>query len=121
MATATAAWAMESPTTALWPEEREILLQKALARIEAVVKTLSAYKCRLSTVCVLGKTVEKRVYNYYFSKPGLVRMEIIQGKDKGAVLVYKQGIVYARRFPWFFALRFKTPEPDGYHHKGRTG
>ena len=83
------------------------MLQKALARIEARTQTLSAYKCRLSTVCVLGKTVEKRVYNYYFSKPGLVRMEIIAGKDKGAVLVYKHGIVYAKRFPLFFTLRFK--------------
>ena len=116
ISTATAAvdWAIGSPTlpvrqagTAFWPEERDILLQKVISRIESKAQTLSAYKCRLSTVCVLGKTVEKRTYNYYFSKPGLVRMEIIQGKDKGAVLVYKQGIVYARRFPWFFSLRFK--------------
>lgn len=88
-------------------EEKEILLQKALARIENRAQTLLAYKCRLSTVCVLGKTVEKRTYNYYFLRPGLIRMEIIQGKDKGAVLVYKQGIVYAKRFPLFFTLRFK--------------
>lgn len=85
----------------------EVLLQKAIGRIESRVQTLSAYKCRLSTVCVLGKTVEKRIYNYYFLRPGLIRMEIVEGKDKGAVLVYKQGIVYAKRFPWFFALRFK--------------
>lgn len=85
----------------------EVLLQKAIGRIESRVQTLSAYKCRLSTVCILGKIVEKRTYNYYFLKPGLIRMEIVEGKDKGAVLVYKQGIVYARRFPWFFALRFK--------------
>ena len=94
-------------STAMAQEENGILLQKALARIESRVQTLSAYKCRLSTVCVLGKTVEKRAYNYYFSRLGLVRMEIIEGKDKGAVLVYKQGIVYAKRFPLFFTLRFK--------------
>lgn len=85
----------------------EVLLQKAIRRIESRVQTLSAYKCRLSTVCVLGKTVEKRTYNYYFLRPGLIRMEIVEGKDKGAVLVYKQGIVYAKRFPLFFTLRFK--------------
>lgn len=85
----------------------EVLLQKAIGRIESRVQTLSAYKCRLSTICVLGKTVEKRTYNYYFLKPGLIRMEIVEGKDKGAVLVYKQGIVYAKRFPLFFTLRFK--------------
>ncbi len=88
-------------------EENAVLLQKTLVKIESRVQTLSAYKCRLSTVCVLGRTVEKRAYNYYFSRPGLVRMEIIEGKDKGAVLVYKQGIVYAKRFPLFFALRFR--------------
>lgn len=95
------------PMAATAAEKKEILLQKTMARIEARAQALSAYKCRLSTVCVLGKTVEKRTYNYYFSKPGLIRMEIVEGKDKGAVLVYKQGIVYAKRFPLFFTLRFK--------------
>lgn len=98
------------PSTVMAQGENEILLQKAIARIEARVQALPAYKCRLSTVCVLGRNVEKRSYNYYFSRPRLVRMEIIEGKDKGAILVYKQGIVYAKRFPMFFPLRFKPKD-----------
>lgn len=88
-------------------QDQESLAQKTVAKIESKAHSLSAYKCLLSTVCVLGKIVEKRAYNYYFLKPKLIRMEIVQGNNKGTALVYKESVVYAKRFPLFFALRFK--------------
>ena len=57
---------------------------------------LNNFRCELTKFERLGDKTDLRVYKYSFLKPRLIRMDIIKGKNKGCVAVYKDGKVYAR-------------------------
>lgn len=49
------------------------------------------YQCRILEWCTDGSRVEERIINFYFKKPKLIRMDILQGSrpfDSGSVAVY---------------------------------
>ena len=58
---------------------------------------LRNFRCVLTKFEKLGVKSDVRVYKYSFAKPRLIRMDIIKGKNKGSVAVYKNGKVCARR------------------------
>lgn len=57
---------------------------------------LDNFRCVLTKFERLGSKTDLRTYNYFFSKPRLIRMEIIKGRNKGSVAVYNDGKVCAR-------------------------
>lgn len=69
------------------------ILQRTIRKIS----TIHNYRCKLTSTSILGDISEKQVFNYYFKSPGFRRIEVIEGKDKGSILVYRDGIVRARK------------------------
>jgi len=56
------------------------------------VAQVSSYSCVVYERIILGKEKQERTYKYYCKKPGWVRIDIIDGDDKGATAVYNPEI-----------------------------
>jgi outer membrane lipoprotein-sorting protein len=57
----------------------------------AAVEGVRDYQCRLYEWCSKGRTLERRVINFYFARPRLIRMDVLRGNkalDSGSVGVY---------------------------------
>ena len=71
----------------------------AISYEEILQKTISSYKNLKTFSCILevynkaGNNEENITYEYYFQKPDKIRLEVIEGKDKGTVIVYQNGRV----------------------------
>lgn len=82
--------------------------------IEHKLDAVSGYQCKLYTVSISGSLKEERIIDYAFKRPQLIRMRILSGKDRGSVLIYKDGIVRGHRgglLSWI-TLTFKPSDPD---------
>lgn len=90
----------------------DIQAQQILEETSRMIASIHSYRCGLSTLCRLGKREERRVYNYGFQDQKLIRMEITAGNDRGATLVYRDGLVRARRggLLSFITLTFKPSD-----------
>lgn len=63
-------------------------------RVVAAYNSINDYQCRLHETSVLGNRYEKRIVNFYFKKPRMIRMDILMGNrpfDSGSVGVYTGG------------------------------
>jgi outer membrane lipoprotein-sorting protein len=72
--------------------------QEAIVRIFEKIKnnydSINDYQCRIDTFCTDGKGVEKRLLNFYFKKPRMIRIDLLKGNklfDDGSVGVFKGG------------------------------
>lgn len=71
----------------------------AISYEEILQKTISSYKNLKTFSCILevynkaGNNEENITYEYYFQKPDKIRLEIMEGKDKGTIIVYQNGRV----------------------------
>ncbi len=68
--------------------------ETAIARFGETVRTVNDYQCRLYEWCGTGLKYEKRIINYYFSRPRKIRMDIVSGNrpfDGGSVGIYTGG------------------------------
>lgn len=86
-------------------------LKYLLDTIEARHNEIKTYRCRIETVCVVGEKREVRSFDFSFKRPKLIRMKIIEGRNKGATLIYREGYVIARPGGIFGFVR-KTFKPD---------
>lgn len=68
-----------------------------VGEVERHLETIQAYRCRLHSVSVLGAKQERRVLDYVFQRPNLIRMRVLQGPDRGSVAVYRDGRVRGHR------------------------
>lgn len=86
--------------------------QQILQEVSQQIFSIHSYRCVLSTICRLGNREERRIYNYAFQAPKLIRMDVIAGKDRGATLVYRNGFVRVRRggLLSFITLTFKPSD-----------
>jgi outer membrane lipoprotein-sorting protein len=65
-----------------------------LHAIKARYDLIEDYQCRMHEFSIGGGRREERIINYYFKKPKLIRMDILDGNkafDKGSVGVYTGG------------------------------
>ena len=69
------------------------------------------FQCALDKFERLDDKTDYRTYRYFFMKPRLIRMEIIKGKNRGAVAVFKDGKVKARKGGLLKPFRM-TYEPE---------
>jgi len=68
--------------------------------IEKVVDSYAKvenFQCLLDKFERLGEKRDLRTYKYFFMKPRLIRMDIIKGKNRGAIAIYRNGLVKARK------------------------
>jgi outer membrane lipoprotein-sorting protein len=71
------------------------------------------YQCIFEEYTALGKQEERRTFRYFFKKPRLIRMEILSGRDRGSIAVYKDGRVKGRKggLLSFITLNLKLTDP----------
>lgn len=71
--------------------------QELLQLITRRFETLKDYQCQLTTTHLKNGQTVTDINNYYFKKPKLIRLEVMNGKDKGSkVVLNKNGKVRAR-------------------------
>jgi outer membrane lipoprotein-sorting protein len=92
--------------------EEDIRAREILLEVSRRFSSVHSYRCMLSTICRRDNREERRLYNYSFQVGKLIRMEISAGKDRGATLVYRDGVVRARRSGLlsFITLTFKPSD-----------
>jgi outer membrane lipoprotein-sorting protein len=72
-------------------QESTVLL---FEKIKSNYETILDYQCRIDTFCTDGKGIEKRLLNFYFKKPRMIRIDLLKGNqlfDEGSVGVFKGG------------------------------
>jgi outer membrane lipoprotein-sorting protein len=78
---------------------------EALAKMQARVQALRTYRCVFTSFSRGPEKTDNATFNYYFKKPGWVRMEALTGKNEGTVLLYTGGDVRVKPghgiFSWF--------------------
>jgi hypothetical protein len=65
-----------------------------LDMIKARYRLIDDYQCRMEEFSIKDGRREERIMNYYFKKPKLIRIDILQGNrafDRGSVGVYRGG------------------------------
>jgi outer membrane lipoprotein-sorting protein len=90
------------------------LLDRVGQVVEATEQRLvsvSTYRCQLHTLSLLGTLREERVFDYAFQRPHVICMRVIEGKDRGSVLVYRDGKVRGHRGGWLSWITL-TYEPS---------
>jgi len=68
--------------------------EACLDLIKARYRLIDDYQCRMEEFSVKDGRKEARIMNYYFKKPKLIRIDILQGNrafDRGSVGVYRGG------------------------------
>jgi len=68
--------------------------QEYLDRVKEYYALIGDYQCRMNEFSIGGGRREERIINYYFKKPKLIRMDILDGNrafDPGSVGVYTGG------------------------------
>lgn len=59
-----------------------------LLNLKEKFESLKNYQCTFESFTSDGKKTELNVFKYFFSKPKLIRMQIIKGKRESAVLLF---------------------------------
>ena len=83
---------MEAAALRLHAEQ--VTTQEYLDAIKARYELIEDYQCRMYEFSMAGSKREERIINYYFKKPKLIRMDILEGNrpfDSGSVGVYTGG------------------------------
>jgi outer membrane lipoprotein-sorting protein len=60
-----------------------------LTRMKERFEKIETYQCFFQVFTAKGKKTETVTARYYFKQPKMVRMEILEGSQKGAILLYK--------------------------------
>jgi outer membrane lipoprotein-sorting protein len=71
-------------------ESTGLFFEKIKKNYESIID----YQCRIDTFCTDGKRIEKRLLNFYFKKPRMIRIDLLKGNqlfDEGSVGVFKGG------------------------------
>ncbi len=98
------------PSAVADPQGAEQVVEKMERRFE----TISGYRCELHTISILKDLREERAFSYIFERPRSIRMRVLDGKDRGSVLIYKDGVVRGHRgglFSWV-VLTFRPSDSE---------
>jgi outer membrane lipoprotein-sorting protein len=80
--------------------------------LQARFEKIDDYQCVFDAFVAKDEQTDRRVYNYYFKKDKRIRMEILQGKNSGATLVYNEPDVVVRPSGFFISLFTFTFAPE---------
>lgn len=74
--------------------------------------SIKDYSCIFESFSGNGEKSANVNFRYYYTKPGLVRMEILDGKYSGTILLYKDNSVRVKPGIFFLGLFSFTYPPD---------
>ncbi len=66
-----------------------ISYEEILQRVLSFYRNFQSFYCILEVYNKAGNTEENITYEYYFQKPDKLRLEVLEGKDKGTTIVYQ--------------------------------
>jgi len=95
------------PATAGETDPYSVTLNRMKARFEA----LEDYTCSFDSFVADGRRSQRSTFRYFFKKPDLIRMEIISGDNKGAILIVRDGKVRAKP-AGLLSILILTLKPD---------
>lgn len=70
-------------------EQNDRNYKNVLFKMKQRFKEIKTYQCAYEMLTAKGEKIEKVVCRYFFKSPDMVRMELLEGKYKGAVMLYK--------------------------------
>ncbi len=91
-------------------QQNENNYQDILFKMKERFNEIKTYRCIYEMFTANEEKSEKVVCNYFFKAPKMVRMELLQGKYKGTVMLYrphKVRLKLGRGFFSLFTFRFK--------------
>jgi outer membrane lipoprotein-sorting protein len=72
-----------------WAQQKENNYKDILLKMKERFERIETYRCVFESFTAKGEKTKKVVSRYFFKAPKMVRMEIREGKYKGAVMLYK--------------------------------
>lgn len=91
-----------------------------LARLENAINSMDTYKFTLKSENWKGKKHEKKVIEFYFKKPNLMRTDVLAGKKRGSrVVLNKEGKIRGRN-SWGFKKTLKPTDKRLKSIRGST-
>lgn len=92
-------------------DKKEQTVESLFKELQEKFKKINDYQCVFDAFVAKDDKTDRRVYNYYFKKDKSIRMEIIEGKNNGAKLVYSGKNVKIRLSGIIISLFTFTFEP----------
>lgn len=86
--------------------------QDIIVKLKQKFESLNDYKCEFAAYSSDGKRQELVNYRYFYKKPNLMRSEPLDGKNKGAILLYKDGKVRVKPGSKMFSRFTFTFDPN---------
>ena len=83
-----------------------------LTRMKERFEKIETYQCFFQVFTAKGKKTKTVIAQYYFKKPKWVRMELLEGSDKGSVLLYKPHKVRLKPGTGLLSIFHFTLEPE---------
>jgi outer membrane lipoprotein-sorting protein len=78
--------------------------EASLLKIQARVQSLQTYSCTFTSFSRGAEKTDEAVFQYYFKKPGSVRMKALSGNHEGTVLLYTGSDVRVKPGHGIFSL-----------------
>ncbi|MCK5057582.1 MAG: hypothetical protein KAT34_13050 [Candidatus Aminicenantes bacterium] len=88
--------------------------RNVLIKMKAHFEKIKTYRCLFESFTAKGEKTKLVVCNYFYKSPGMIRMEILEGKYNGTVMLYKPHKVrlkLGRGILSWFSFSYK-PEHD---------
>lgn len=102
----------ESIVPGVQDNQEEQAIKNIFKELQEKFKKIDDYQCILETFVAKDDKSDKRIYNYYFKKDKQIRMEIVEGEDKGTHLIYNEGKVKVKPGCGLSSLFTFTFTPD---------
>lgn len=69
--------------------EKDYNYRDDLFKMKERCEKIKTYRCLFEQFTARGEKTKEVVCDYFFKAPGMVRMEILKGKHKGTIMLYK--------------------------------
>lgn len=94
-------------------EVKQIPAYFIIESFQKALDNIDDYQCIFEECAVLGEQEERRTFRYFFKKPKLIRMEILSGRGRGNIAVYRDGKVRGRKggLLFFLTLNLNLTDP----------
>ncbi|MBN2199115.1 MAG: hypothetical protein JW747_04625 [Candidatus Aminicenantes bacterium] len=88
------------------------ILESTFKRMQSRLESVEDYQCLYTSFAVKGTRRADTVLRYFYKTPGLIRAEIVDGENRGTVLLVREGQVRVKPPGIFSLLVFHYPS---YH------
>lgn len=96
----------------VWAKQSDNNYEDILIKMKERFEQIETYQCLFEAFTAKGEKTKVVISRYFFKKPKMVRMEILKGKHKGTVLLYKPHKVRLKLGKGILSLFSFTLEPE---------